>query len=237
MKEMNGERAVAALLQAVVISGGRLTAAAWQDNAFSLAVTGCRPESVASCHPCAVSFPGSTSSFEMTVRVPVCPPLAAKDAACAAEVLCAVHSALASCGAVTLREQTDGGALAVQWCVGHDALGIALARCAEQTGRRGWCETAFTVRGGANGCDVSLTLAAGIRQDEAPSPLWTLAHYATLFAPGEALPLVRPRHTTAERPLPVRARIAAVRRMDGTRFVYYRQGNGRIVCETESVRG
>lgn len=229
------DETVAALLAAVARHGGTLTAAAWQDGTCSLAVTGCRAQAVASGERCAVSLQGGADGFEVAVRVAVPPPEpAGKAAAAAADVLFAVRDTLAPCGASLLRGETGDGTVTVRYCVGHDALGIALRLCADQAGQCGWSERAFAVYGGTDGCDVTLTFAAGLRRPGTPSLLWTLARYAPLFAPAAFLPpAVRPRHAAA--PLPARDKLGEVRRLDGARYVYYRLGNGRVVCEAEEV--
>lgn len=226
------DETMAALLAATARGGGTLTAAAWQDGTCSLAVTGCRPQAVASGERCAVSIQGGADGFEVAVRAPVPPPEPAENAVDAADVLFAVRDALAPCGAPLLRGEADGTAVTVRFYVGHDALGLALRLCAEQAGLCGWSARAFAVRGSADGCDVTLVFAAGLRRAGTPSPLWTLARYAPLFAPAALQPpAVRPRH--ADAPMPVRDKIGEVRRLDGARTVYYRLGNGRIVCEAE----
>lgn len=231
------DETVAALLAAVARSGGTLTAATWQDGTCALAVTGCSPQAVASGERCAVSLMGGTDGFEVAVRADIPPTESAGQAATAADVLFAVRDVLAPCGAPLLRGEAGDGAVTVRWYVGHDALGTALRLCAEQAVRYGWSETAFAVRGGADGCDVTLTFAAGRRLPGTPSPLWTLARYTPLFAPAAFLPpAVRPRHAAAPQP-PVRDKIGEVRRLDGARYVYYRLGNGRVVCEAERAEG
>lgn len=233
------DETVAALLAAVARSGGTLTAAAWQDGTCSLAVTGCRPQAVASGERCAVSLNGGEDGFEVAVRAAVPPADMAENAADAADVLFAVRDALAPCGASVLRGEADGeaGAVTVRYYVGHDALGLALRLCAEQAGLCGWSERAFAVRGGAEGCDITLTFAAGRRPPRTPSLLWTLARYAPLFAPVVLLPpaVVRPRHAAALPP--ARDKIGEVRRLDGRRYAYYRLDSGRVVCEAERAEG
>ncbi|MDE6736105.1 MAG: hypothetical protein K2J50_01230, partial [Treponemataceae bacterium] len=198
-------------------------------------VTDCRPQTVASGERCAVSLSGSGEEFEVAVRAAVPPTGAAENAADVADVLCAVRDALAPCGASVLRGEADGeaDAVTVRCYVGHDALGLALRLCAEQAGLCGWSERAFAVRGSTDGCDVTLTFAAGLRQPGTPSLLWTLARYAPLFAPADLLPpaVVRPRHAAA--PQSARDKIGEVRRLDGVRYAYYRLDSGRIVCEAE----
>ncbi|MDE6349700.1 MAG: hypothetical protein K2K67_01695 [Treponemataceae bacterium] len=231
---------VAALLAAVARNGGTLTAAVWQDGTCSLAVTGCRPQAVASGERCAVSLSGGEDGFEVAVRAVVPPADMAENAAAAADVLFAVRDALAPCGASVLRGEADGeaGAVTVCWYVGHDALGLALRLCAEQARLCGWSERAFAVRGRADGCDVTLTFAAGQRPPGTPSLLWTLARYAPLFAPAALLPpaVVRPRHAAAA-PQPARDKIGEIRRLDGVRYAYYRLDSGRVVCEAERADG
>ena len=231
------DETVAALLAAVARSGGTLTAAAWQDGTCSLSVTGCRPQAVVSGERCAVSLSCCGEGFEVAVRAVVPPTGAAENAADAADVLCAVRDAIAPCGASILRGEADGDAVTVRYYVGHDALGLALRLCAEHAGLCGWSERAFAVRGSADGCDVTLTFAAGLRQPGTPSLLWTLARYAPLFAPAALLPpaVVRPRHAAA--PQPARDKIGEVRRLDGVRYAYYRLDSGRIVCEAERADG
>lgn len=232
------EQLLVSILAAVTRKGGRLTAARWQGNQCSFAITGCHPEDVVSGERCTVSYQNGEPHFEVALRAQEQTPVAHENASPAAELVPALRHALLSYGAVILSEQIADDSVTVQLFAAHNVLGRALKVCAEQAELHGWCEASFALQSGENGCDAKITLAAGNVPYEIQSPLQTLAIYAPLFIPSEPPAAVRPRRANVvHAPVVEREKVGEIRRMDGSAFVYYRMGDGRIVCETEKIGG
>ena len=235
---LSPEHVLLTVLAAITRKGGKLSALVWQSGSCRFAVTGCHPEDIASDEQCTVSYKNNEPHFELALPVQHMVTAHTESAFRADTFVPALRHALLSYGAVILSEQIAARDVAVHVFCTHDILGTVLKCSAEQAELHGWSEAAFSLQGGENGGDITMTFVPGTLAACDETPLRAVATYASLLMPEQIIAPVRPRKASvAQSPVIVRDKVGEIRRMDGSRFVYYRMSDGRIICEQEKVGG
>ncbi len=216
------------VLSAVGKKGGRVSSLVWQGGNCTFLISGCHPEDIVPQSVCAVSYANNEPRFELKL------PVAYTNALLSGgenHFLPHLRKELLQNGVVILREEPGKRDVSLQLFCSQQNLAAALKVCAEEAEVNHWHERALRLQSGENGYDIKVSFSAGSRFYESQSPFQLVAAYASVFEPKHLPEKILPRVVSADA-LPARKdKVGEIKRLNGDVFVYYRQQDGRIVCE------